>query len=79
MAEYPHMCRMDHIEIGHHDNGYEQCPMCRVIAALEFTTEVLESYSFSRGHDPRKATPESVIGQAKHALSTVSSKNNGGK
>lgn len=29
---YPHMCRMDHIEIGHADSGDdERCPLCRAI------------------------------------------------
>lgn len=32
---YAHMCRMDHIEIGHNDSGDdERCPVCRVMDAL---------------------------------------------
>lgn len=27
---YPHMCRMDHEEIGHRDSSEERCPMCRM-------------------------------------------------
>lgn len=26
---YPHMCRDEHVEIGHSDNSSEQCPLCR--------------------------------------------------
>ena len=36
--------------------------------ALADAIEMLESYSFSRGIDPRKATPESVIGRGRAAL-----------
>jgi hypothetical protein len=28
---YPHMCRMDHVEIGHADNTSERCPLCRAL------------------------------------------------
>lgn len=35
VSAYPHMCRMDHIEIGHKDSEREQCPLCRVVHALE--------------------------------------------
>lgn len=28
---YPHMCRMDHVEIGHRDSSEERCPLCRAI------------------------------------------------
>ena len=37
MYSYPHMCRMDHEEIGHRDSEHEECPLCRAnneIAAL---------------------------------------------
>lgn len=34
MNSYPHMCRMDHIEIGHRDSEHEQCPLCRAIGAI---------------------------------------------
>lgn len=29
---YPHMCRDEHIEIGHSDSESELCPMCVVLA-----------------------------------------------
>lgn len=29
MNSYPHMCRMDHEEIGHRDSNSERCPVCR--------------------------------------------------
>lgn len=31
MNSYPHMCRMDHEEIGHRDSNNERCPLCRCI------------------------------------------------
>ena len=31
---YPHMCRMDHEEIGHSDSNNERCPVCRRDDAL---------------------------------------------
>ena len=40
MRSYPHMCRDEHIEIGHADSGdHERCPLCRAndrIAAYDF-------------------------------------------
>ena len=30
MSTYPHMCRMNHVEIGHADSEHERCPLCRV-------------------------------------------------
>ena len=39
MNSYPHMCRQDHIEIGHSDSEHEQCPLCRAIALLEDCAE----------------------------------------
>ena len=27
---YAHMCRMDHVEIGHNDSEHELCPLCRM-------------------------------------------------
>lgn len=35
MRSYPHMCRDDHVEIGHFDSEYEQCPVCRATARAE--------------------------------------------
>lgn len=31
---HAHMCRDDHVEIGHNDSESEQCPLCRVCNAL---------------------------------------------
>lgn len=42
---YPHMCRMDHVQIGHSDSEHEQCPLCRVIGALEAARESVEAPS----------------------------------
>lgn len=36
MASYPHMCRDDHIEIGHAYSGDdERCPLCQAMSALQ--------------------------------------------
>lgn len=32
---YPHMCRMDHPEIGHKDSDHERCPLCRANDAAD--------------------------------------------
>lgn len=32
--QYPHMCRDEHVEIGHADSEHERCPMCRLRDAL---------------------------------------------
>ena len=30
MDRYAHMCRSDHVEIGHNDSEHELCPLCRM-------------------------------------------------
>lgn len=42
-----------------------------LVEALKFTVECLEGHSFSKGIDPRTATPASAIGQARGVLSRV--------
>lgn len=42
-----------------------------LVEALKFATEILESYSFSRGIDPRTATPESAIGRCRGVLASL--------
>jgi hypothetical protein len=38
---YAHMCRDQHIEIGHNDSGEdERCPVCRAMDALEQIAQV---------------------------------------
>lgn len=32
---YGHMCRDDHLQIGHKDSEHEQCPLCRALGELE--------------------------------------------
>lgn len=41
---YPHMCRSDHIQIGHDDSEHELCPLCRVIGALERVVHDVHEY-----------------------------------
>ena len=37
MPSYPHMCRMDHVEIGHAvSDDDERCPLCRMHDDLAF-------------------------------------------
>lgn len=36
MNSYPHMCRMDHLQIGHSDSEHERCPLCRALDALSY-------------------------------------------
>ena len=35
MKSYPHMCRDEHVEIGHADNSGELCPLCRANGRIE--------------------------------------------
>lgn len=34
MNSYAHMCRDDHVEIGHNDSSDERCPVCYLCDAL---------------------------------------------
>jgi hypothetical protein len=38
---YPHMCRDDHVEIGHKDSEHELCPFCRLRSLAEYQLEKL--------------------------------------
>ena len=31
---HPHMCRDEHVEIGHADSEHEMCPLCRALSRL---------------------------------------------
>jgi hypothetical protein len=52
MHSYPHMCRMDHVEIGHKDSEHEQCPLCRTIAFLEILLGHDERFQVAIGGNP---------------------------
>lgn len=41
---YAHMCRDDHVEIGHNDSEHEQCPLCRALAMLAQREEELSTF-----------------------------------
>lgn len=43
MHEYPHMCRMGHVEIGHADSEHEGCPLCRKRGELKQLKRQLEA------------------------------------
>jgi hypothetical protein len=47
------MCRDDHIEIGHSDSEHEQCPLCRLIGALEVAREFIDSSDEAPRHRDR--------------------------
>jgi hypothetical protein len=36
------MCRDGHIQIGHQDSEHEQCPVCRLVSALESAREFID-------------------------------------
>jgi len=36
---YPHMCRNDHVEIGHADSEHERCPLCRALDEVAWLRE----------------------------------------
>lgn len=38
---YGHMCRDDHVQIGHRDSEHERCPLCRTINALYAAREYI--------------------------------------
>ncbi len=39
MTDFTHICRDDHIEIGHRDSSNEMCPLCRAISALQYVLD----------------------------------------
>jgi hypothetical protein len=57
---YPHMCRSDHIQIGHHDSEHERCPLCRLRDALCHLM------------DERDVTYAVRVARAREALASVS-------
>ena len=36
---YHHMCRDEHVQIGHDDVEHEMCPLCRANAEIDRLTE----------------------------------------
>jgi hypothetical protein len=47
MFSYPHMCRDEHVEIGHSDSEHEMCPLCRALGALVNAEERLAALSWT--------------------------------
>ena len=40
---YPHMCKMDHVEIGHADSGDdERCPVCKALDHIYWLTAAIK-------------------------------------
>lgn len=58
---YPHMCRMDHIEIGHRDSSEERCPMCRMRDEYE---SQLDRYRWRRVEEEMPEERAIVLAQA---------------
>jgi hypothetical protein len=54
--EYPHMCRMDHDEIGHRDPENEQCPLCRANDEIDFKDAEITRLRKALLHTFREAT-----------------------
>ena len=53
---YPHMCRMDHPEIGHFTDG-EMCPVCQVkgvLARLREDLSLCAAGPFQEGEPPKR-------------------------
>ena len=64
MQSYPHMCRSDHVEIGHADSSSEICPLCRAhdrIAELEDRIESAKSFVRSCMARGEKTMPLSAV------------------
>ena len=71
MTDYPHMCRMDHVEIGHKDGEHEQCPLCRTIAFLEILLGRDERFQVAIGGNPLAV--DRMLSAARQTLADVSS------
>lgn len=54
MNEYPHMCRIDHQEIGHSDSDHEQCPLCRANDHIEELEAALEASEYFRDEEGKE-------------------------
>ncbi len=75
MNHYPHMCRIDHVEIGHMDSENEQCPLCAALEQVKVAREALEQIAApeSGDYDALKAGIALVARMeiAKSALATL--------
>lgn len=49
---YPHMCRDDHIQIGHKDSEHEMCPLCRTLAFLRILLGEDDRFQIAVGGNP---------------------------
>ncbi len=58
-AIYPHMCRMDHVEIGHSDNSSEMCPLCRAIAEVHRSQDKYGEARMHKAKNPLDPEPSS--------------------
>lgn len=74
MASYPHMCRMDHVEIGHSDGEHEQCPLCRAIGALQFIADGYDNHDVN--HVDYRVKAYQV---ATETIATLTSRDHGSK
>lgn len=64
MRSYPHMCRDEHIEIGHADSGDdERCPLCRAKDHIEVLKEAIAWVRTVHPRKDRHGNCEFVIAQ----------------
>lgn len=66
---YPHMCRDDHIQIGHKDSEHEMCPLCRTIAFLRILLGEDERFQVAIGGNPLAV--DRMLDEARRTLSDV--------
>jgi hypothetical protein len=72
MRSYPHMCRDEHVEIGHSDSSDdERCPLCRVISALQSVLEENDEFRATLPADWEGDTLHDACEEAKKVLNGV--------
>jgi hypothetical protein len=68
MNNYPHMCRDGHVEIGHADNSFEMCPLCRETSRVEALEKAVMtlfmSHCLNTGHNENQRCPICVHAMA---------------
>lgn len=68
---YPHMCRDDHIQIGHSDSEHEMCPLCRTLFFLKVLLGEDERFQIAVGGNP--IVVDRMIAEARKTLSALAS------
>jgi hypothetical protein len=60
LGTYAHMCRDGHVQIGHRDGEHEQCPLCRVMSALQDAYDYIEVNDDGTGERQRRRLLETI-------------------